>query len=80
MSASSLSYRCAKSNHFHAPDFFCESSARARPPRAERCRIPGPIEVADEVLFANAHPSMSHVSPDFIPVFGDTIRMIRSVP
>jgi len=41
--------------------------------------IPGPIEVADEVLFANAHPSMSHVSQDFIPVFGDCIRMIRYV-
>ena len=39
--------------------------------------IPGPIEVADEVLFANAHPSMSHVSPEFVPVFGDCIRMIR---
>ena len=39
--------------------------------------IPGPIEVADEVLYANAHPSMSHVSNDFIPVFGDCIRMIR---
>ncbi|KAJ7576836.1 PLP-dependent transferase [Mycena floridula] len=42
-------------------------------------KIPGPIEVTDEVLFANAHPSMSHVSPDFIPVFGDCIRMIRKV-
>lgn len=41
--------------------------------------IPGPIEVADEVLFANAHPSMSHVSPDFVPVFGDSIRMTREV-
>ncbi|KAF9445964.1 PLP-dependent transferase [Macrolepiota fuliginosa MF-IS2] len=41
--------------------------------------IPGPIEVADEVLFANAHPSMSHVSPDFIPVFGDCVRMTREV-
>ncbi|KAJ6496812.1 pyridoxal phosphate-dependent transferase [Mycena vulgaris] len=41
--------------------------------------IPGPIEVSDEVLFANAHPSMSHVSPDFIPVFGDCIRMTREV-
>ncbi|KAI0644186.1 PLP-dependent transferase [Trametes meyenii] len=41
--------------------------------------IPGPIEVTDEVLFANAHPSMSHVSPDFIPVFGDCIRMVRQV-
>ncbi|XP_006462077.1 hypothetical protein AGABI2DRAFT_151665 [Agaricus bisporus var. bisporus H97] len=41
--------------------------------------VPGPIEVADEVLFANAHPSMSHVSPDFVPVFGDCIRMTREV-
>ncbi|KIK61576.1 hypothetical protein GYMLUDRAFT_42586 [Collybiopsis luxurians FD-317 M1] len=41
--------------------------------------IPGPIEVSDEVLYANAHPSMSHVSPDFIPVFGDCIRMMRTV-
>jgi len=41
--------------------------------------IPGPIEVTDEVLFANAHPSMSHVSPDFIPVFGDCIRLTREV-
>ncbi|KAJ7453966.1 pyridoxal phosphate-dependent transferase [Mycena galericulata] len=41
--------------------------------------IPGPIEVADEVLYANAHPSNSHVSPDFISVFGDCIRMTRHV-
>jgi alanine-glyoxylate transaminase/serine-glyoxylate transaminase/serine-pyruvate transaminase len=41
--------------------------------------IPGPIEVADDVLYANAHPSMSHVSPDFVPVFGDCIRMTRQV-
>ncbi|TBU44001.1 PLP-dependent transferase [Dichomitus squalens] len=41
--------------------------------------IPGPIEVTDEVLYANAHPSMSHISPDFIPVFGDAIRMTREV-
>ncbi|EPQ30391.1 uncharacterized protein PFL1_01917 [Pseudozyma flocculosa PF-1] len=41
--------------------------------------IPGPIEVADDVLLANAHPAMSHVSPDFVPVFGDCIRMLREV-
>ncbi|KIJ55397.1 hypothetical protein M422DRAFT_63486 [Sphaerobolus stellatus SS14] len=41
--------------------------------------IPGPIEVADDVLYANAHPSMSHVSAEFIPVFGNCIRMIREV-
>ncbi|KAL0580593.1 hypothetical protein V5O48_001418 [Marasmius crinis-equi] len=39
--------------------------------------IPGPIEVSDEVLFANAHPSMSHIAPEFIPVFGDCIKMTR---
>ncbi|CAO1614055.1 unnamed protein product [Sympodiomycopsis kandeliae] len=39
--------------------------------------IPGPIEVTDEVLAANAHPSMSHVSPDFVPILGDCIRMFR---
>ncbi|KAF8327147.1 pyridoxal phosphate-dependent transferase [Cantharellus anzutake] len=41
--------------------------------------IPGPIELSDEVLYANAHPSMSHISPDFIPVFGNCIRMLRDV-
>jgi len=41
--------------------------------------IPGPIELSDEVLYANAHPSMSHVGPDFIPVFGDCIRMLRDI-
>ncbi|PCH44378.1 PLP-dependent transferase [Wolfiporia cocos MD-104 SS10] len=41
--------------------------------------IPGPIEVADEVLYANAHPSMSHMSADFVPVLGDCIRMTREV-
>ncbi|KAF9523065.1 pyridoxal phosphate-dependent transferase [Crepidotus variabilis] len=47
--------------------------------KQEPHNIPGPIEVADEVLYANAHPSMSHVSPDFIPVFGDCIRLMREV-
>ena len=41
--------------------------------------IPGPIEVTDSVLYANAHPSVSHVSKEFIPVFGDAIRMTREV-
>ena len=41
--------------------------------------IPGPIEVTDEVLFANAAPSVSHVAPDFIKIFGDAIRMTREV-
>ncbi|KAH7890719.1 alanine-glyoxylate transaminase [Phlebopus sp. FC_14] len=41
--------------------------------------IPGPIEVTDEVLYANAHPSMSHMSLDFASVFGDCIRMTRQI-
>ncbi|KAF8557792.1 PLP-dependent transferase [Imleria badia] len=41
--------------------------------------IPGPIEVTDEVLFANAHPSMSHMSLDFAAAFGDCIRMTRDI-
>ncbi|KIJ62042.1 hypothetical protein HYDPIDRAFT_176791 [Hydnomerulius pinastri MD-312] len=41
--------------------------------------IPGPIEVTDEVLYANAHPSMSHMSLDFASVFGDCIRMTRNI-
>ncbi|KZV65064.1 PLP-dependent transferase [Peniophora sp. CONT] len=41
--------------------------------------IPGPIEVTDEVLFANAHPSVSHMSGDFTKVFGESIKMTREV-
>ncbi|KWU41081.1 PLP-dependent transferase [Rhodotorula sp. JG-1b] len=41
--------------------------------------VPGPVEVSDEVLFANAHPSMSHVSPAFAPVFGDCLRYLRKL-
>jgi len=41
--------------------------------------IPGPIEVTDEVLYANAHPSVSHMSADFTAVFGESIRMTREV-
>jgi len=41
--------------------------------------IPGPIEFSDPVLLANATPGTSHVSPAFIPVFGDSLRMLRKV-
>ncbi|GAA6010080.1 hypothetical protein JCM10207_007549 [Rhodosporidiobolus poonsookiae] len=41
--------------------------------------VPGPVEVSDEVLFANAHPSMSHVSPVFAPTFGNCLRYLRKV-
>ncbi|BEJ16383.1 hypothetical protein CspHIS471_0509880 [Cutaneotrichosporon sp. HIS471] len=41
--------------------------------------IPGPIEVDNRILFANASPSVSHVSPAFIPIFGDCLRMLRTI-
>ncbi|TCD65905.1 hypothetical protein EIP91_002020 [Steccherinum ochraceum] len=41
--------------------------------------IPGPIEVTDEVLYANAYPPVAHTSAEFIPVFGDSIRLTREV-
>ncbi|KAF8843897.1 PLP-dependent transferase [Paxillus ammoniavirescens] len=41
--------------------------------------IPGPIEVTDEVLYANAHPPMHLLSSDFASVFGDCIRMTRNI-
>ncbi|CAF1356884.1 unnamed protein product [Adineta steineri] len=41
--------------------------------------IPGPIEVSDDVLFANASPSQSHMSKSFTETFGNTIRMFRQV-
>ncbi|ETW79094.1 putative aminotransferase class V [Heterobasidion irregulare TC 32-1] len=41
--------------------------------------IPGPVEVTDEVLFANAHPSVSHMSAEFVSAFGDSLRMTREV-
>jgi len=41
--------------------------------------IPGPIEFSDQVLEANAHPSMSHVSPQFIEIFGSTLELLRKV-
>jgi len=41
--------------------------------------IPGPIEVADDVLFAAAHPSVSHMSPEFAGVFQDCIAKLKQV-
>lgn len=41
--------------------------------------IPGPIEFSDPVLLANATPGTSHVSPAFIPIMGDCLRMLRTV-
>ncbi|KAI0788790.1 PLP-dependent transferase [Abortiporus biennis] len=41
--------------------------------------IPGPIELSDDVLYANAYPSVSHTSAEFIPIFGDSIRLTREL-
>ena len=32
-----------------------------------------------QVLYANAHPSVSHVSPGFIPVFGHSLKLLRKL-
>ncbi|KAJ8694847.1 hypothetical protein PTI98_007487 [Pleurotus ostreatus] len=41
--------------------------------------IPGPIEVTNEVLEANARPPVGHTSPEFIQVFGSSICMTREI-
>ncbi|CAF4899260.1 unnamed protein product [Rotaria sp. Silwood1] len=41
--------------------------------------IPGPIEVSDDVLLANASPSQSHMSKKFTETFGEAIKMLRKV-
>lgn len=41
--------------------------------------IPGPIEFTDEVLAAMSQPSPSHVSPEFIAVFGQALKDMRRV-
>ncbi|BFZ57430.1 hypothetical protein PYCC9005_004482 [Savitreella phatthalungensis] len=41
--------------------------------------IPGPIEFSDRVLEAMAHPSMSHVGPPFVAVFGENLRLLRQI-
>ncbi|KAK8864667.1 hypothetical protein IAR55_001918 [Kwoniella newhampshirensis] len=41
--------------------------------------IPGPIEFSDPVLLANATPGTAHTSPLFIPIFGETLKLLRQV-
>lgn len=41
--------------------------------------IPGPIEVSDAVLHANASASVSHVSPEFVQIFKQTLSMVLDV-
>jgi alanine-glyoxylate transaminase/serine-glyoxylate transaminase/serine-pyruvate transaminase len=39
--------------------------------------IPGPIEFDPEVLIELGKPTVSHVAPDFIEIFGNTIEQMR---
>ncbi|KAL0953480.1 hypothetical protein HGRIS_004710 [Hohenbuehelia grisea] len=41
--------------------------------------IPGPIEVTDEVLEAISKPPISHVGPEFVTIFRESIFMTREV-
>jgi hypothetical protein len=37
------------------------------------------VIITSQVLYANAHPSVSHMSPNFTAIFGESIRMTRYV-
>ncbi len=41
--------------------------------------IPGPIEFNNEVLDSLGKPSLSHVSPEFIKIFGECLEMMKEV-
>lgn len=41
--------------------------------------IPGPIEFDPQVLAAMAEPTTSHVAPNFIEIFGQSLERMRSV-
>ncbi|KAL1919015.1 uncharacterized protein VTP21DRAFT_2396 [Calcarisporiella thermophila] len=43
------------------------------------CMIPGPVEFHEDVLAAMGTPATSHVSPEFIGVFGECFPMLREV-
>lgn len=42
------------------------------------CMIPGPIEIASDVAAMMGSNAMSHIDPQFIEEFGDSISMMRS--
>ncbi|KAI7885961.1 pyridoxal phosphate-dependent transferase [Mucor mucedo] len=43
------------------------------------CMIPGPIEVHEDVLQAMSTPATAHVDPKFVPIFGESIELVRKV-
>lgn len=62
-------------SHLEGPDPDHSSDVQMSSPDS----IPGPIEFSDPVLYANATPGTSHVSPAFIPVFGECLKLLRKV-
>ncbi|CAG8495072.1 13523_t:CDS:2 [Ambispora leptoticha] len=43
------------------------------------CMIPGPVEFHEDVLAAMSTLSTSHVSADFISIFGESIELLRKI-
>lgn len=41
--------------------------------------IPGPIEFENEVLQSMAIPTLSHIDPDFIAVFANSLKLLKDV-
>ncbi|HKL66584.1 MAG TPA: hypothetical protein VJ877_01735, partial [Bacteroidales bacterium] len=41
--------------------------------------IPGPIEFTPEVLSSMSEPTLSHVSGEFIKIFGDSLEKMKKV-
>jgi alanine-glyoxylate transaminase/serine-glyoxylate transaminase/serine-pyruvate transaminase len=41
--------------------------------------IPGPIEFEPDVLQAMGIPASSHVAPDFIEIFGNSLEFMREL-
>ncbi|CAG8575130.1 11494_t:CDS:2 [Scutellospora calospora] len=43
------------------------------------CMVPGPVEFHEDVLSSMSTLAISHVSPSFIPVFGESIELLRKL-
>ncbi|CAG8454559.1 5923_t:CDS:2 [Diversispora eburnea] len=43
------------------------------------CMVPGPVEFHEDVLTSMSTPANSHVSPSFIPIFGESIELLRKL-
>ena len=43
----------------------------------DQCTLIPACSLHGQVLFANAHPSVSHMSAEFVSAFGDSLRMTR---